>query len=96
MKRMGGLKRKTRHKLKKEKGRKGKINIKNLFQELKKGNKVVIKIEPSTSKGMPHPDFNGKIGIVHGKKGKNYIIFIKDKNKQKELIVNPIHLKKLR
>ena len=95
-KRIGGFRRKTRYKFKKKARNKGKISLTRYFQELKKGDKVNLIVEPSIHKGMYHPRFVGKSGTVVNKRGRCYEILIKDMNKEKNLIVHPIHLKKIK
>lgn len=94
-KRTGGPRRKTRHKLQKRKSEKGRISIRRYLQEFKQGDKVVLKAEPAYQKGMYHPRYHGKIGSVISKRKSCYKINIKDKRKEKILIVHPIHLKKV-
>ncbi len=53
-----------------------------------------MKAEPAVQHGMYYPRFHGKHGVVKGKQGNCYIVGIKDKNKAKDLIVHPVHLKK--
>lgn len=93
--RTGGFRRKTRKKLKKPLRRKGKISTTRYLQEFRQGDKVVLKAEPAIQKGMYFPRFHGKRGTIKGKKGKSYIVVIKDGKKEKELIVHPIHLLKV-
>lgn len=59
------------------------------------GERVVLKAEPSIQKGMYNPLFHGKAGIIKAKQGKCYSVLINDKNKQKTIIVHPVHLKKI-
>ncbi len=92
--RIGGFRRKTRYKLKKDYRDKGKISISRYFQEFKIGDKVVLKAEPSIHKGMYHPRFHGKTGTIKSKQGKCYQVLINDHNKEKTLIIHPIHLRK--
>lgn len=94
-KRIGGFRRKTRHKLKKHSKRKGKISLQDYFQEFGVGETVCLKIEPSVHKGMCFPRYSGKRGIIQGKRGRCYEVMIKDGKKEKELIIHPIHLKRL-
>lgn len=94
-KRTGGFRRKTRNKLKKASRKKGKISIKNYFQQFKTGQKVLLKAEPAVQTGMYFPRFHAKTGIVKGKKGSCYEISIKDGGKEKTLIVHPVHLRKV-
>lgn len=67
--------------------------ITRYLQEFKIGSKVVIKPNPSSHKGMPFKRFFGRTGTVINKKGKSYIIKIKDGKKEKDIISRPEHLK---
>lgn len=93
-KRIGGFRRKTRYKFRKEVRDRGKISLRTYLQNFKVGERVNLTVEPSVHKGMYYPKFIGKTGIVKGKRGRCYEILIKDINKEKTLIVHPIHLKK--
>jgi large subunit ribosomal protein L21e len=73
----------------------GKIKLSRYFQELEKGDSVIISIEQSIQSSFPKR-FQGRTGIVEEKRGKNYIIEIKDGDKIKKFIINPIHLKKIK
>lgn len=93
--RIGSSRRKTRHKLRKEASEKGKISIRRYFQKFEAGDKVLLKAEPAVHKGMYFPRFHGKIAVVKGKTGSCYEVIVKDGNKNKVLIVHPVHLKKV-
>jgi len=93
--RTGGFRRKSRHKLTKGLRAKGKVSLSRYFQKLEIGDKVCLKAEPSIHKGMYLPRFHSKIGILKAKKGTCYEVLIKDQNKQKTLIVHPVHIKKV-
>lgn len=93
-KRIGGVRRKTRGKLKKSIRRKGKISVTNYLQDLQINDIVQLISEPAIHKGMYHPRFYGKSGIVTRKLGNCYQIKISDQGKQKLLTVHPVHLKK--
>ncbi len=56
------------------------------------GDYVDIDPEPAIQKGLPHRRFIGKTGIIIGKRGRAYLIQIKDKKKEKTLITLPEHL----
>jgi len=73
---------------------KGKIQLSRYFQELKLGDRVSIVREPSVGAGFPDR-LQGKTGIVKGKRGKAYIIELRDYIYNKKFIVEPIHLKKI-
>jgi len=94
-KRIGSSRRKTRYKLAKHFRNKGKISISRYFQELSIGDRVLLGAEPAVQRGFYFPRFFGKSGVIKGKKGRCYEILINDSNKEKTLIVHPIHLKKI-
>jgi large subunit ribosomal protein L21e len=94
-KRIGSSKRKTRQIMRKHKNRKGKISFTAYFQKFNIGDTVALKCEPAVQKGMYFPRFHGKTAVVTGVKGKCYEVRIKDMDKEKTLIVHPVHLKKI-
>ncbi|MEM1578624.1 MAG: 50S ribosomal protein L21e [Archaeoglobaceae archaeon] len=87
-----GFRFKSGRKLKKDIREKG-INLRKFLQEFKIGQKVIISIEPASQKGMPHPRYQGRSGIVIGQRGRAYLVQIKDGGKLKTLISRPEHLK---
>jgi len=93
--RKGGIRRKTRYKFKKEKRAKGKLSLTRYFQTFNAGDKVFLSVEPSVQKGMYHPRFMGRAGIIKGRRGRCYEVLIDDLGKEKTLIVHSIHLKKV-
>jgi len=57
------------------------------------GQKVTILIEPSVHKGMPHRRYHGRVGVVHEKRGKSYVVHVGiGKNQKKQIIARPEHL----
>lgn len=70
-----------------------KTPITRYLQEFKIGKRVMIKPDPSSHRGMPFKRFFGRAGIVIDKKGKSYIIKIRDGKKEKNIIARPEHLK---
>ncbi len=96
VKRTGSRRRKSRYVLTQKKTEKGKLSIRNFLKDLKPGEKVVLKAEPSYQKGMYFHRFHGKMGVVGAKKGGCYEVMIKDCGKQKALIIHPVHLKRLK
>jgi large subunit ribosomal protein L21e len=94
VKRIGGLRRKTRYKLRKEKRRRGKVSITRYFQSFNFGDRVYLSAESAVQKGMYHPRFMGKSGIIKSKRGKCYEVTINDLGKEKTLIIHPVHLRK--
>jgi large subunit ribosomal protein L21e len=92
MKRSRGFRSKTRNKLKNvvKPGRSNPISRK--IQQFNNEDLVHIIIDSSIHKGQPHPRFHGKTAKVTEKRGKAYILSLKDGNKAKKLIVRPEHL----
>ena|SRR3989344_7016448 len=95
VKRIGGFRRKSRAKLRKHYKTRGKVSIRSFLQQFKPGDKVVLKAEPAYQLGMYYPRFHGKQGIVAGKSGKCYEVMIYDGNKEKMVVVHPVHLKRI-
>jgi large subunit ribosomal protein L21e len=92
--RIGTKQRKTRHKFTKHYRQRGKVPLSQYFQELKDGDKVNLVINPTVQKGRFFPRFHGFTGTVAGKRGFCYQVKIKDGNKEKQVCVHPIHLKR--
>lgn len=90
-----GPRRGTRSKLRKRRRERGKISTTRFLQEFGIGDRVVIKPEPSYHKGIPHQRFMGALGVVKGKRGRSYIVEVKDGKKRKILFLPPVHLKKV-
>lgn len=93
VKRTGGARRKTRHKFKRHYKEKGKISITRYFQELKEGEKVILKACPAYQKGLYFRRFHGRVAEVIGKQGNCYKVSLRDGQKEKTLLVHPVHLK---
>ncbi len=69
----------------------------NLFlQRFEIGEKAAIVINSAVHSGMPHRRFQGKTGTVVGRRGRMYLVEVRDGGKKKMLIVNPVHLRKVR
>jgi len=92
-KRSKGYRSRTRYLLRKNPREKGKIGLSRILQEYKVDDKVLIDVNPSIHKGMPHRRFHGKIGVVKGRRGRSYIVEVKFGNKMKKAIIRPEHLK---
>jgi len=92
MKKSKGYRSKTRRLLSKKPREKGKSRLSKLLHEYREGNSVVVKIDPSVQKGMPHRRYHGKIGIIVGKRGRGYVVNVNQGDAAKEIIVRPEHL----
>jgi large subunit ribosomal protein L21e len=82
----------ARHILRKEPRDHGKIKLTKLLHEYQPGNRVVVKIDSSVQKGMPHRRFHGKVGTVTEKRGRSYVVSVSQGDAIKEIIVRPEHL----
>jgi len=91
MRRSRGFRNKTRRTLKAK--NRTRVTITKRLKELDLGTQVVIALEPSFQDGMPHPRYQGTIGKITEKRGRAYLVSIKDKNKPKILIATPEHVK---
>jgi large subunit ribosomal protein L21e len=88
-----GPRRKTRRSLRRRV--REKATVTRFLQEFKIGSKVVIKPTVSSDKGRPYKRFFGKIGVVIDKRGKSYIIKIREGDKEKKIISRPEHLRRV-
>jgi large subunit ribosomal protein L21e len=84
----------TRKKMTKATRDKGKVRIRSVLQEFKPEETVLIKVDSAYHKGLPHKRFFGKQGKVIEKRGKAYVVKLKDGGKEKHIICAPIHLRK--
>lgn len=73
----------------------GKLQLSRYFQELEKGDSVAIVREPAVQSSFP-TRLQGRTGLIEDKRGKAYIVKIKDQNKEKKFLIEPIHLKKIK
>ncbi len=73
----------------------GKIKLSNYFQEFKEGERVSVVRELTLQPKFPKT-LQGRSGLIQGKKGRFYIVKIKDINKDKLYIIHPIHLRRLK
>ncbi|MGQ9538185.1 MAG: 50S ribosomal protein L21e [Candidatus Bathycorpusculaceae bacterium] len=92
MKKSKGYRSKTRRLLKKKPREKGKISLGKLLCAYQPGSSVVIKIDPSVQKGMPHRRYHGKVGTIVGRRGRSYVVNVTQGDAVKEIIVRPEHL----
>jgi large subunit ribosomal protein L21e len=70
---------------------KGVTNITRYLEEFNVGDTVNITF---TSTIVPHPRFHGFTGKVLGKRGRGYIIEVREGGKHKKISIRPEHLKK--
>lgn len=85
-----GFRRKTRHLLSSE-GLKNPVTP--LLREYKVGDKVVIFIDPSQVKGMPHRRFHGRVGEIEEVRRRSVVVKVKIGEKIKKVIARFEHIK---
>jgi len=73
----------------------GKLQLSKYFQELKEGEFVSVVREPALRASFPER-MQGRTGSVESKRGKAYVVKIKDQNKEKRFLIEPVHLKKIK
>jgi len=72
----------------------GKIKLSRFFMKFKEGDNVAVVRERAVQSSFPQR-LQGRTGKIQGKRGKVYEIKIKDQNKEKLYLIEPIHLKKI-
>ncbi len=87
-----GFKHKTRSLLTRKSRERGKTGLTKILHEYAVGEKVVVNVDPSMHKGMPHRRFQGHIGLISEKKGRAYAVKVTQGEATKEIIVRPEHL----
>lgn len=73
----------------------GKIQLSKYFQDFEQGDFVTVLREQSVKSSFPER-LQGRTGKIKGKKGRDYLVIIKDQAKEKEFIIPAIHLKKIK
>jgi large subunit ribosomal protein L21e len=87
-----GYRAKTRVLLKLNPRERGKTTLSKVLYSYKEGEEVLVKINPSVQKGMPHRRFQGRKGVIITKRGRSYVVHVQDDSVTKEIIVRPEHL----
>jgi len=88
-----GPRRKSRAVMTKRVRDRGKIPLSRLLTKYNEGDKVIIRIDSGVHKGMPHKRFQGQVGEVVAKRGKAYVLHIKQTTTYKTIIALPEHLR---
>jgi large subunit ribosomal protein L21e len=88
-----GFRKKTRSLLRKKPREHGKLGLSRLLHGYEPGDKVVIKIDASVHKGMPHRRYHGRVGIIVSKRGRSYEVNVTQGDAVKDIIVRPEHIR---
>lgn len=70
----------------------GKTTLTKILHGYEAGEKVVVKIDSSVQRGIPHRRFHGRVGVVVSKRGRSYVVHVPQGDATKEIIVRPEHL----
>lgn len=73
---------------------KGKVSFIRFFQKFEMGDSVAIVKDLGFASNVPNR-MQGKTGKVVEKRGSAYVVEVKDYDMKKQLILKPIHLKKI-
>ena len=92
MRKSKGYRSGARRLLTKEPREHGKLRLSKLLYEYQPGSQVVIRIDSSVHKGMPHRRFHGRVATVINKRGRSYVLSVSQGDAVKEVIVRPEHL----
>ena len=87
-----GYRRKTRSLLRRKPRERGKTGLSKVLHEYEPDEKVVVKLDPSVHKGMPHRRYHGRIGVIVNKRGRSYVVNVSQGKAVKEIIVRPEHI----
>lgn len=86
----------SRRLLKKPTREKGKLNIGKLLTKHEIGSQVIIKMDSSVQKSLPHKRFHGKIGVIVEKRGRGYVVSVPKGKSIRNIIVRSEHLEPYR
>ena len=67
----------------------------SLLREYKVGERVIIDIDPSQTKGMPHRRFQGSVGNIEAIRRRSLIISVPVGDKMKQVIARYEHIRPL-
>jgi large subunit ribosomal protein L21e len=90
VKKSRGIRRGTRRKLKR--GVREKFKVAPYLRKFELNDRVVVKANPSSQRGLPDPVFEGRTGRIREMRGKSYVVELKIGKKIKNLIARPEHL----
>ncbi|MFQ5837327.1 MAG: 50S ribosomal protein L21e [Thermoplasmata archaeon] len=90
-----GSREKTRKKFRKRPRDRGLPPVTHFFASFEPGEKAAILIDPSVHKGQPNKRFHGFTGTIVGKRGRAYLVAVRQGGLTKEVIAAPEHLRKV-
>jgi large subunit ribosomal protein L21e len=87
-----GFRHKSRTLLTKNPRERGKTTLAKILHGYEAGEKVVVKIDSSVQRGIPHRRYQGRVGVIVSKRGRSYVVHVPQGDATKEIIVRPEHL----
>ena len=87
-----GFRHKCRTLLTRNPRERGKTTLTKILHGYEAGEKVVVKIDSSVQRGIPHRRFQGRVGVIVSKRGRSYVVHVPQGDATKEIIVRPEHL----
>jgi large subunit ribosomal protein L21e len=87
-----GFRSRSRGTFTKEVRERGMPPVSRFLRRFEVGQKVIVRLEPSSPRGQPHPRYQGRTCTVVARVGNAYRIEFLDGGKRKELVSLPIHL----
>ena len=88
-----GLRSKTRGKLTKRVRERGISPASRVARIFEPGSEVILHIDPSFPKGQPHPRYHGRSGVVRERRGRAYVVDLREGGTIKKIITRPEHLR---
>jgi large subunit ribosomal protein L21e len=88
-----GYRNRGRKLLSKSPRERGRPGLSRLMYEYKEGDLVVIDICPNYISTAPHRRYQGKVGVVVGRRGRAYLVKIKVGGKEKLIITTKDHIR---
>jgi large subunit ribosomal protein L21e len=92
VKKSKGYRVRTRSLFKKNPRERGRMKLSKLLYEYPPGSRVVIMIDSSVQKGMPHRRYHGRVGTIVDRRGRGYIVNVTQGNAVREIIIRSEHL----
>ena len=72
----------------------GKLSLAKYFEELKEGDRVALIMNLGYKMNFPKR-LHGRTGVVLAKRGRAYVVKVRDGKKEKTFIVSKVNIKKL-
>jgi large subunit ribosomal protein L21e len=87
-----GFRHKSRSLLTRNPRERGKTTLAKILHGYEAGEKVVVNIDSSVQRGIPHRRYQGRVGVIVSKRGRSYVVHVPQGDATKKIIVRPEHL----